>query len=54
MPIVVVLVLAIAYWLSGGFSVQFFGVHLSGLVWGIIGAEIGGVFALAKWGDKLE
>jgi hypothetical protein len=40
-PIVAVLLLTFAYWLSGGFSARLFGVGLSGEAWAIIGALVG-------------
>jgi hypothetical protein len=40
-PIVAVLLLAFAYWLSGGFAAQLFGVALSGEAWAIIGGLVG-------------
>jgi hypothetical protein len=52
-PIVAVLLLTFAYWLSGGFSVQLFGVALSGEAWAIIGGLVGLVCVPADWGwDK--
>ena len=47
-PIVALLIFAIAYWLSAGFSVQLFGHYISGLTWGIIGAAIGLLFINRK------
>ncbi len=40
-PIVAMLLLTFAYWLSGGFSAQLFGVALSGEAWAIIGGLVG-------------
>ena len=40
-PIIAVLLLALAYWISAGFSAQLFGVALSGEAWAIIGALVG-------------
>jgi hypothetical protein len=52
-PIVAVLLLTFAYWLSGGFSVHLFGVALSGEAWAIIGGLVGLVCVPADWGwDK--
>jgi len=47
-PLVAILLLGFAYWLSSGFSVQIFGYQLSGLTWGIIGAVIGLIFVDRK------
>jgi hypothetical protein len=44
-PIVGLLVGALAYWLSTGFSVQLFGIYMSAAVWGAIGFLIAIVFA---------
>jgi hypothetical protein len=47
-PIVALLIFAVAHWLSGGFSVQLFGYYISGLTWGIVGAVIGFLFINRK------
>ena len=43
-PIVALLPLALAQWLSSGFSAQMFGYHLTGSLWGWIGFAICFVF----------
>jgi hypothetical protein len=43
-PLVALVLFALAYWLSAGFGVQIFGYHFSGLEWGALGAAIGIVF----------
>lgn len=40
-PIIAILLIAVAQWLSTSFSVHFFGIHLSGAEWGWIGLAIG-------------
>ncbi len=50
-PIVALLLLAFAYWLSTGVSVQVFGHNLSGLTLGIIGSVIGLIGIPLSWAD---
>lgn len=44
-PIFVLLIGSLAYWLAAGFSVQLFGIYMSGVVWGAIGFLIAMIFA---------
>jgi hypothetical protein len=46
--IAALLLVALAQWLSSGFSVQFFGHHFSGGLWGWIGFAVCFVFANKK------
>ena len=43
--VISVLLLALAYWLSGGFSVHIVGYSLTGTLWGCLGFPICFVFA---------
>lgn len=46
--VVALLLVALAQWLSNGFSVQVFGYHLSGGLWGWIGFAVCFLFANKK------
>ena len=50
-PLVAIALLAFAYWLSTGVSIQIVGHHLSGLALGLIGAFIGFVGVPLSWGE---
>ena len=45
------LLLALAYWLSNGVSIQLFGYHLSGVTIGLIGALVGLVGVPLSWAE---
>jgi hypothetical protein len=52
-PIVAVLLVALAHWLSGGFAVHLFGYFRSGGLWGWIGFAICFVFANKKLARRM-
>ena len=49
-PVIGVMLLAFAYWLSTGISVRLFGLNLSGLSFVVIGSLIGLVGVPIAWG----
>jgi len=51
-PLVTLLLLAFAYWLSRSVSLQVFGYRLSGLVVVMIGAFVGLVGVPLSWGQR--
>jgi hypothetical protein len=51
-PLVAILLLAFAYWLSTGVSIQLFGYNLSGLELGLAGGFVGLVGVPLSWADS--